>query len=126
MLRRSLVLAPLLALSMTSIACSQSSADGTVADEGAITSNDAKPLEFKFKGEVVARANETPRKAIAAQLMYLQGALTTHVRGNGQTGMPALSNVREERVPGASDKKMITYEVALGVAWPNRETVPES
>jgi hypothetical protein len=37
--------------------------------------------------------------------------------------MPNLKNVREE-VQG--DKKTISYEVALGVAWPNRQTPPES
>jgi hypothetical protein len=123
MLRRSLFLAPLLALSVTSIACTSSGDDSAAADEGNITSNDAKPVELKFKGEVIARGNDTARKAIAAQLMYLQGALTNDIRGNGQTGMPSLTNVREE-VQG--DKKKITYEVALAAAWPNRLTPPES
>jgi hypothetical protein len=123
MLRRSLFLAPLLALSVTSVACTSSGDDTPVADEGNITSNEANPAELKFKGEVIARGDDTARKAIAAQLMYLQGAFTTDIRGNGQTGMPTLTNVREE---AQGDKKKISYEVALGVAWPKRLAMPES
>jgi hypothetical protein len=124
MLRRAVFLAPLVALSVTSVACSQSSVDDrAAAEEGEITSNDAKPVELKFKGQVIARADDTPRKAIAAQLMYLQGALTNDIRGNGQTGMPTLANVREEV---AGDKKTISYEVALAAAWPNGLTPPET
>lgn len=119
MIRRSLLLAPLLVLA----ACSSSSSDDVGGEEGAITSNEANPVELKFKGEVIARAGETPRKAVAAQLMYLQGAFTTDIRGNGQTGMPALTNVREE---AQGDKKKISYEVALSAAWPKRLAVPES
>lgn len=122
-MRPSFFLAPLLALSVTTIACSSSEDAAPAGGEADITSNEANPVELKFKGEVIARADETPRKAIAAQLMYLQGAFTTDIRGNGQTGMPALTNVREE---AQGDKKKISYEVALGLAWPKRVPMAET
>lgn len=104
------------------VACGPASEDAAGSDE-AITSNDGRTLELRLEGEVVARSNDTARKAIAAQLQYVQGILTTDVRGNGQAGMPGLSNVRET-IEG--DKKRISYEASLAVVWPKNERVPSS
>ena len=94
-----------LGLAMT--ACAGPSVEGTSPSEDAITSNDGTPLELRFSGEVTAAATDTPRRAIASQLQYMQGILTSAVKANGQTGMPALKNI-VETVSG--DTKKITYE----------------
>ncbi len=80
-----------------------------------ITSISGSTLEFAFSAEVVARADETPRKAIATQLRYTQGILTTEALANAQAGMPTLANVRETV---AGDKKRITYDAKLAIVWP--------
>lgn len=90
-----------------------------------ITSNDAVALEFRFSAEVVAWANETPRKAIATQLAYVQGILTTDAGANGQTGMPSLGDVQEHPNEDGLTKR-ITYDVALPVAWPRVVESPAS
>ncbi len=102
-------------------ACGAPSPD---ADEsgGALSSNDAKILEFRFKGEVLAHANETPRKAIVTQLRYMTGALTMGVKGNALVEMPRLSNVSDVLEDG---KKRIRYDVAMSVIWPRTLPVPE-
>ena len=120
MLRSSLSVFILAALSGGAVACASPS-DDVGGSEGSFTSNSGKTLEFKFKGEVLARENDTARKAVASQLQYIQGILTSDVDGNGQSAMPVLSNV-EETAEG--DKKRITYEASLAVIWPNREAVP--
>lgn len=112
----------LAAVAAGAVACGTTADDAVGADD-AITSNDGKTLELKFKGEVIARSNDTARKAIAAQLQYVQGILTTHVRGNGQTGMPGLTNVRETAI---GDKKKIAYEASLAVVWPNGFDAPST
>lgn len=112
----------LLAASATAIACG-STGDAESGSEDAITSNDGKVVELRFQGEVVGRKDDTARKAIASQLQYLNGILTTDVRGNAQAAMPVLSNVRET-VDG--DKKRITYEAAVAAVWPKRSEPPAS
>ena len=92
-------------------------------DEGdvAITSNDGKLFDFKFQGEVVASRGEVARQAIVAQLQYVQGALTTDVRGNGQIGLVTLSGVTET-VEG--ETKRIKYTAVLPVVWPKETATP--
>jgi len=104
-------------------ACAAACADAapSASAEDDISSNDGIALELRFEGEVLARANDTPRKAIATQLQYAQGILTTAVSANGQTGMPDLANVRET-VEG--DKKRIKYEAKLAVIWPKQRPLP--
>lgn len=97
--------------------------DSSPATDDAITSNDGTPLEFRFTGEVTARSTDTSRKAIAAQLQYVQGILTSANQANGQASMPTLQNVVES---AAGDKKKITYEASLAVIWPKGRTAPES
>lgn len=97
--------------------------DAASPSEDAITSNDGTPLELRFSAEVDARATDTARRAIASQLQYVQGALTTAVKANGQANMPTLTNVRET-VSG--DKKKITYEASLAVIWPKGRAAPSS
>ena len=103
-------------------ACSGAPTDAETSD-GAFTSNAGKGLEMRFKGEVIARKDDTARKAIATQMQYMQGALTSDSGGNAQAGMSGLSNIREIE---EGDLKRITYEAALPVIWPNRQTVPET
>jgi len=91
--------------------------------EAAITSELAKILDFRFTGEVIGPRNGAPRKAVVAQLMYVQGILTTARHGNGQIRNVKLTNVRET---AEGDKKRITYEASLPVAWPDDLEVPSS
>jgi hypothetical protein len=118
---RSLLRVVALAAATAGAAACGTTVDDAAGSDDAITSNDGRTLEMKLTGEVVARSNDTARKAIAAQLQYVQGILTTDVRGNGQTGMPGLTNVRET-VEG--DKKIITYEASLAVVWPKSSEAP--
>jgi hypothetical protein len=92
--------------------------EDTVGGGDAITSNDANLFEASFRGSVLAGPRENTRKAISTQLTYLQGALTTHLGGNAQAGMPALSNVESVEEDG---KQRITYEVKLTFAVPKNE-----
>lgn len=101
-------------------ACAAPAEEADVADD-AITSNAGKALELRFKGEVVARRSDNARRAIATQLQYIQGALTSDVRGNAQAGMPGLSNVVERE---EGDLKRITYEATLPVIWPKNLAAP--
>lgn len=91
--------------------------------EGALTSELAKILDFRFAGEVVGPKGRAPRKAVVAQLMYVQGILTTAGHGNGQIRNVKLTNVREI---AEGDKTRITYEASLPVAWPNDLEVPSA
>jgi hypothetical protein len=112
----------IVALSCVAAACGASSSEEKLATpEDEITSNDGAPLELTFSSEVVTRATDIPRKAIAAQLQYVQGILTSDAQANGQAGMPKLTNVREV-VEG--DKMRITYDAALAVIWPKNKTKP--
>ena len=105
-------------------ACAGPSAtDDSAPSEDAITSNDGTPLEFRFSGEVEARAGDSARHAIASQLQYMQGMLTTAVQANGQANMATLKNV-QETVSG--DKKKITYEASLAVIWQKDRATPGS
>jgi len=109
-----------LGIAMTACAGPSESEDASPSED-AITSNDGTPLELRFTGEVDARESDTARGAIASQLQYVQGILTTAVKANGQAGMPTLKNVRET-VTG--DKKKITYEASLAVIWPKGRATP--
>lgn len=119
----SLVLLSALTLGLGAVACGSSGPEAVGGSADDITSNDGVALELRFAGEVVARAADTPRKAIAAQLQYLQGILTTDARANAQAAMPSLTNVRETL---EGDKKRITYEASLAVVWPKGSARPES
>lgn len=119
-LKRSLVA---LGVSLFAVACGGGDAATSGADQD-YTSNDAKILEFAFKGEVVAGGASKARQAITTQLQYLQGALTADVRGNAQASMPRLENIVETKLEDG--KKRITYDARLAVAWPNRTAVPSS
>ena len=123
---RSLLLpASLLLLSTALGACSTATRDDAEAGNNAITSNDAKILDFTFKGEVIAKEGVAARTAIVAQLAYTQGILTTAERGNGHVGQVTLTEVVES--PAASGKKTIKYTAQLPVAWPkDGNAVPES
>lgn len=104
-------------------ACGVSSAESADVDEGAFTSNSANVLQLSFKGSVLARTGETPRKAITTQLNYLQGALASDIRGNAQANMPNLSNIEEVE---EGDKKRISYDAKIAVAWPKGLATPET
>jgi hypothetical protein len=100
----------------TAVACSApASDDDAEGSNDAITSKDAKILDFEFEGEVIAPSSVDARKAIVSQLMYAQGILTTARNGNGHVGQVALSDVRE--TPDGTKKK-IAYKATLPVAWP--------
>lgn len=123
-MRSSLLRLSVLGLMLSAAACSTPVTEDTAPSEDAISSNDGTVLELRFQGEVVASANDTPRKAIAAQLQYAQGILTTDAGANAQANMPVLTNVREEAAAG--DKKKITYQAALAVVWPKNRERPSS
>ena len=116
---------PLTALvaSTSLFACSASPAEDAEGSNGAITSNAAKILDFKFSAEVVAESNVEARKAVVSQLMYAQGILTTAQHGNGHIGNVKLSNVTETP---EGDKKRIKYNASLPVAWPEGVDKPTS
>jgi len=111
-------------LSGALVGCSAPSGDTSI-EEGAdaISSRDAVILDFRFSGELVAPANVEARKAVVSQMMYMQGALTTTVRGNGKVGQVDLENVTEV-AEGAT--KRISYTASLPVAWPKRIPQPTS
>ena len=114
----------LASVALAMAACAQAPGDEAAPNtQDEITSNDGTPLELRFAGEVIANADDSPRRAIAAQLQYVQGLLTTANRANAQAGMPTLTNV-QERASGAT--KTITYEASLAVIWPKGSAVPES
>ena len=100
-------------------------AESSEVDTGgdAITRNAASTFELRFTGDVVTSSDETPRMAIATQLQYMQGALTTELGGNAQVGMPTLTNVREFDEDG---KKRITYDVVLSALALKSRAVPET
>jgi hypothetical protein len=118
--------APILfALSSSVFACSTPASDDAAAGNDAITSNDAKILDFTFKGEVIASTGTVARQAVLSQLAYTQGILTTSERGNGHVGHVVLTNVVETATAGG--KKKITYTAQLPVAWPKTgNAVPTS
>ena len=101
------------------VACTAPS-DSAAKDEE-ITSNDGVPLEMSFTAQVTTTAEDTPRRAIATQLQYVIGALTSAEQANAQAHMPALSNITEV-VSG--DKKTISYDAALTVIWQKGRAVP--
>lgn len=109
-----------LAVCLASAACT-GGGEETSGGEEAFTSNSGKTLEFKFSAEVVTVESDTPRRAIAAQLQYIQGQLTENAGANGATFIPTLTNVREV-VEGT--KKKISYDAAIPVAWPKERATP--
>ena len=88
----------------------------------AITSNDGKLFDFGIKAEVVADEETEARAAIVEQLAYVQGALTTDVKGNGQVGLVNVTKSSEASLGGG--KKRITYEASLPVIWPKTAATP--
>ena len=117
---RSLLPSAFLALCLASVACNGASEDAAGAEDS-FTSNAGATLELRFKGEVVTVASDTPRRAVASQLQYVQGQLVENAGANAATFIPTLTNVREV-VEG--DKKRISYEAALAVAWPKTSPTP--
>lgn len=124
LMRPSLLRSSLLGLALTAVACSAPATEDVAPSEDAISSNDGTVLELRFRAEVIARADDTPRKAIAAQLQYVQGILTTDAGANAQANMPVLSNIRETAAQG--DTKTIAYEAKLAVVWPKNRERPTS
>jgi hypothetical protein len=120
-MRLAAFLPALLALSSGVLACTAPPAEDAQVGNGAITSNDAKILDFTFKGEVVASADTKARQAILSQLAYTQGILTTNEHGNGHVGHVVLTEVVE--TPAADGKKSISYTAQLPVAWPKTGNV---
>jgi len=88
----------------------------------AITSNDGKLFDFGFKAEVIADTETEARAAIVEQLAYVQGALTTDVKGNGQVGLVNVTRATETALAGG--KKKIAYEAELPVIWPKNAATP--
>ncbi len=120
--RRRRALAHLLAATLALLGCSTTH-ERMASSEAAITSELANILDFRFTGEVIAPADKSARKSIVAQLMYVQGILTTAKHGNGQIRGVKLQNVRET---AEGDKKRITYDASLPVAWPDGLEMPAS
>ena len=115
--------AALLVLTSSIAACSTPAAEDADASNDAITSRDARILDFKFSAEVITDSGTEARKAIVSQLMYAQGILTTSRNGNGRVGGVELTNVTET-VQGA--KKRIKYTASLPVAFPKDLDAPTS
>ncbi len=90
----------------------------------AITSNDGKLFDFGFKAEVVTDAETPARSAIVEQLAYVQGALTTDVKGNGQIGLVTVKQSAETALSGG--KKLVRYEASLPVIWPKAVATPRA
>ncbi|MBK8216113.1 MAG: hypothetical protein IPK71_20480 [Myxococcales bacterium] len=90
----------------------------------AITSNDGKLFDFTFDAEVVASSSAEARDAIVAQLAYVQGALTTHVGGNGQVGLVEVGGLTEAAADAG--KKRIAYKAKLPVIWPKSVATPRT
>jgi hypothetical protein len=107
-------------LGSTAVACGGGDGDTAGADED-FTSNSGSTLEFRFSGEVITTASDTPRRAVTAQLQYVQGQLTENAGANAATFIPKLTNVREV---AEGDKKRISYEAAVPVAWPKSRPTP--
>ncbi len=111
-----------LVAAMSDLACSTEHTP-TATTESAITSELADILDFRFTGEVIGPSGGSARKAIVAQLMYAQGILTTAKHGNGQIRNVKLTNVRET---AAGEKRRITYDASMPVAWPQGLAAPSS
>lgn len=120
---RSILAVPLLAAASLLAACASHGGASDDASNGAITSNVATILDFRFSGDVVAAKETTTRAAIVSQLQYLQGAFTTAEGGNGHIGEVDLSDVTE-LVEG--ETKKIHYSASLPVAWPKGREKPSS
>ena len=115
--------AALFVLTSSLAACTAPAVEDSEAANDAITSRDAKILDFKFSAEVVAASGTEARKAIVSQLMYAQGVLTTSRNGNGRVGGVELTNITET-VEGT--KKRIKYTASLPVAFPKNLATPTS
>jgi hypothetical protein len=89
----------------------------------AITSVEAKILDFTFDGELVADGTVTARKAVARQLLYTFGMLRKASNASGQIGNVGLTEVTE--TPQGA-KKRIAYRASVPVAWPRNDTPPTS
>lgn len=87
-----------------------------------MTSSAATILDFTFGGEVIG-ADADARKVIVSQLMYVQGLLMTTERGNARIGDVQLGEI-DAKPDG--EKKRITYEATLAIAWPSGVTTPTS
>jgi hypothetical protein len=98
----------------------QSLPEDDVAD---LTSNDGKLFDFAFMGEVLASKDAPVRESVIAQLQYIQGMLTTDVKGNGQIGFAKLTGVTETR---EGEKKRIKYTATVPVVWPKERATPKT
>ncbi len=105
------------------VACGEPAPEPIEENASEVTSQDGIPLELTFDAEVTTDPRTDARPAVVAQLQYVQGLLTTAVRGNAQVGMVSLDGMAE-RADGA--KKVVTYKAALPVLWPKDRPVPAS
>ncbi len=115
--------AALVALSPSACLSSSAETDDSRAGESALTSVEASIVDFRFTGEVLATADAKERDAVVQQLLYTFGDLRTGGGGSGQVGNVRLANVRTS---SSGDKKRISYEATLPVAWPKNEAPPTS
>lgn len=110
------------ALALAGCSAQAEGAPGEETTDVAITSNDGKLFDFVFETEVVTDAETDERAAIVEQLAYVQGALTTDAKGNGQVGLVDVR--RATSTPAAGGKKRIAYEASLPVIWPKNSPTP--
>jgi hypothetical protein len=108
------------------VGCSAESTAPSEDDTGdvAITSTAGKVFDFAFDAELVTSSETPARQAIVEQLQYVQGALTTDVKGNGQVGLVDVTKATETSLGGG--KKRIVYSAVLPVLWPKDVATPRS
>jgi hypothetical protein len=119
-------LVPLFMLAIASpSACSSPppSSEETTARHDAITSVEAKIVDFGFDAEILAAPDAGARDAIVRQLLYSFGILRTSGNASGQIGNVRLSDVRETT---SGDKKHIAYRAWMPVAWPKDGSDPST
>lgn len=105
------------------VTCACSAPDAARTRSDAVTSREAKIVDFLFDGEVVADTNVETREAILRQLLYTFGVLRTSDGASGQIGNTQLSQIRET-IEGS--QKRVAYRAALPVAWPKDASLPAS
>jgi hypothetical protein len=92
-------------------------------ESSAITSVQAKILDFTFDGEVIADGSSSPRQAVVRQLLYTFGVLNSASNASGQVGSVHLTDVSESSNSG---QKHVRYRATMPVAWPKDDGVPSS
>src|SRR5687768_13885859 len=117
---RSILFACALALPLTSLGCSsnESSED---ADDGALTSEEAKFIDLTFDVPGVTQTAVVPRQTIVTLLDYPEGCLR-HLGGNTRPAFVRLREVVSTAIEGGMQK--ITYKASLPVLWQANREVP--